>query len=1141
MPDVLPGQGVLRGGAMIRLSEEQRFAVDAGPVDLFISAGAGSGKTRVLTARFVHAVLGTDPYPLLAPRAILTVTFTDRAAGELTERIRGALIAEGSHEDSRHVEDAWISTIHGMCSRILRQHAFEAGIDPHFAVASDVEAGALVHKALESAVKDGLESGDEQLYRLADAMGTECLYDAVQDLYDDVRSMGLAPADIGVMPEEEVVARLLAIAAALERHSEALREMCDTGPKTLRNNLAALEAAAEAAHRLAVDPMSGRTEPVELKKPTRISGRDEHNTIIDDAKTLIDQVALCDAQRLVRPYEEALLRLLESYASAYARMKSERSLLDFEDLQTMVAELLERRPEVAQEYRERFRMVMIDEFQDTNALQVKIAEKLADGNLCTVGDEKQSIYSFRHADIEVFRSRERSIPRSARLMDNYRSHPELLSVFNGVFGSDALFGSSLMRLQPGRDESEPDGWPPGRERARVVLVDRRKGCGLSAAEAEAKVIAEEFSALRDAGVAQGDMVLLLRKMKDAAEVFERELRGRGFDVFIASGGTYFDTQETREVTALLRLADNVLDDEAALIVLAGRLTGTSDDALFRLREAAGRQGSLWKAAREAEALGISEADKRVIRRTVGVVEQMRASRGAVPLRVALLDACERLDYDLVLFSEGPDGPRAWANVLKLARIAEEYEDSTHGDVGSFLDYLDSWERHTSSERQATVAADGTQAVRIMSVHAAKGLEFPVVGIASFSGELQTGRRDVVLGKIDDALRIGMKLPRPEWTPSGGKRANEKTETASHSRLIEQMRQAEAEEVQRLLYVACTRAERGLVLCLTQDLSKEPVGDSPPSVMRRALGLDSGDVEDTALTLPGGGRVDVRVVVPEEEPERTETEQEGPTCEEPPLLEEEPAVPHRATSRPATISYSGLDLFRTCPRRFYAERISGMPTRPAEHASGKVDPLAFGTAFHHAMREVWERAVPDAARLTVIARSCGLGVDAVERLAAAVRVLDSSPLAGQVRSAERVIAECPINAPVHGSVLVGAIDLIAWTGDEALIVDYKTGSSDMSADKARAKYELQASCYALAALRAGAVQVTVVFFEPERDGRRTEYVYTTGDTETIESRIGESLDAMAAGEFPPLEAHEESICGRCPVYGTLCRLSERVAD
>jgi len=183
------------------LDLRQRAAVDAGPVDLFVAAGAGSGKTHVLTSRFVSAVLGEGPYEPCGPGELLAVTFTDKSAGELSERIRRALSAAGAESAARVVGEAWISTIHGMCSRILRQHALTAGLDPEFRVLDQIEAAELEATCIEEVVSRALlePSG---IAGLLDVLPFGTVIPALRSVRSAIHALGLEVDDIRALPTE---------------------------------------------------------------------------------------------------------------------------------------------------------------------------------------------------------------------------------------------------------------------------------------------------------------------------------------------------------------------------------------------------------------------------------------------------------------------------------------------------------------------------------------------------------------------------------------------------------------------------------------------------------------------------------------------------------------------------------------------------------------------------------------------------------------------------------------------------------------------------------------------------------------------------------------------------------------------------
>ena len=377
---------------MFGLDAQQQRAIDAGATDLCIGAGAGSGKTRVLTARFVSAVLGVPPYAQADPAELLTVTFTDKAAAELAERIRLALSAAGRHDAARRTGDAWISTIHTMCARILRQYAFEAGVDPRFRVLDDVEAAVVESEAFESALAEVMEHPGVEA--LLDAYDVRTLRAAARDIRSGVRALGL---DLGAV-------RALSAEVSLKTLAETGRELSEIASALRgRPRIATVEACESAVTAMAalvedlvadsgVERLEAATRELVTTSMTRRTISDEaYRPLAERAHELVAVARECVAQLLVRDFEQSMVALLSAFDRRYEDMKRAGGALDFEDLQVATARLLESRPDVAAEVRARFSMVMIDEFQDTNELQLSIVERLSDGALCTVGDENQSI------------------------------------------------------------------------------------------------------------------------------------------------------------------------------------------------------------------------------------------------------------------------------------------------------------------------------------------------------------------------------------------------------------------------------------------------------------------------------------------------------------------------------------------------------------------------------------------------------------------------------------------------------------------------------------------------------------------------------------------------------------------------------
>jgi ATP-dependent exoDNAse (exonuclease V) beta subunit len=471
---------------------EQRRAIDRRDGSLLLSAGAGTGKTTVLVERLVAAV--TDDG--VGVEEILAITFTDKAAAQLAERVRTRLseraeaeAARGAHEAARTVreaaraaESAWISTIHGFCARLLRTHALTAGLDPEFTVLDAVEAQRLGIDAFDRALAEFLGAGEQsERLRLVVTYTPDRLGDMVRTAYAHLRSRGQVRPELPEVQAPRPAGEREALADALE---PALAEIGAVTGQRVDAARAGLERCTEALGRLGGDEVA---EPDELDELWLGKG----------AKALLGEA--CERYRAAwesyraycvshREYlDHVLLReLIRLHGDRYAAVKRDRSGLDFDDLELIAVALLERDEALREHYAGRFAHVLVDELQDINPVQDRILELLDRDNLFRVGDERQSIYRFRHADVGLFRAaRARAVERgrAERLTVNFRSRAEILNAVDLVFGELWGEGFDALRAPPGAPagESTPssdvDPPQPGLEGPRVELlcVDRHRG------------------------------------------------------------------------------------------------------------------------------------------------------------------------------------------------------------------------------------------------------------------------------------------------------------------------------------------------------------------------------------------------------------------------------------------------------------------------------------------------------------------------------------------------------------------------------------------------------------------------------------------------------------------------------------------
>jgi ATP-dependent helicase/nuclease subunit A len=544
-------------------SDQQVAAIEE-PGVVFVSAGAGTGKTTVLVERFVKAVcergLGIDN--------VLVITYTERTAGELRTRIRERLVEVERHDLARDLDGGWISTIHGFCHRLLRAHPFEAGLDPRFRVLDESQAAVLRAEAFAEALARYVEAAQAERVRLLATYGAEGLRGMLTNVYDRLRSAG-RPLEL---PGEPVTSL-----------AERVAELCEVAEVTLRVTEEALPGRAQVDDALQLlDPVPPAEDLLDLSDLRVGGGERERFASFGEALTAVEYAALDEIAARDRTLLE---ELLGTFDAAYSEAKARESALDFEDLQLRARNLLQLDKKVRDDARWRFRSILVDEFQDTNRLQCELVDLVAGDEVFFVGDEFQSIYRFRHADVEVFRERRAASAGGLPLTENYRSRPEVLDVVNHLFGAE--FGTEYEPLVAAGRFPDPLFGPA----VELLVTDKasyREG-DLHWRIAEARHVARRVRELVDSGQATpGEIVLLFAAGTDA-ERYEEALRLEDLPTYRAAGRGYFGQQQVADLTMYLRLILNRYDDEALVSVLASPFVGVSNDALYLLRRAAGRR------------------------------------------------------------------------------------------------------------------------------------------------------------------------------------------------------------------------------------------------------------------------------------------------------------------------------------------------------------------------------------------------------------------------------------------------------------------------------------------------------------------------------------------------------------------------
>jgi ATP-dependent exoDNAse (exonuclease V) beta subunit len=828
---------------------------------MLVEAAAGTGKTSELVARLV-AVLAEGRGSV---QSVVAVTFTEKAAGELKLRLRVELerarrdAAAGSPRRSRleqavaHLEEARVSTIHGFCNDLLHERPVEALVDPRFEVLAEPEAEALYRRAFDRWIEAELERPREGLRR---ALRRRAGLDD-GDPVERIRRAGWTLAewrDFRAPWRRDAFARDAAIDALLgEVH--AFRDLLGS----CLSPADGLYADTWMARRLSDDarvrePLAPRDHDgleaslVELahhrqfRRPRKgydrnYGGRTAREDVLAAHARL--GTALDDFARRVDADLAALLQgELLATVDAYTALKARAGRLDFLDLLLRTRDLVRDRPDVRAELQGRFSHILVDEFQDTDPLQAEILLLLASadpatarwrdvvpapGKLFLVGDPKQSIYRFRRADVGIYqevkaRLRERGAA-VVELTSSFRAVPPLQRFVNAAFGprmdeDPATLQAGYVPLAPHRGERAgqpsavalPVPSPYGRWGLTKAAIEESLPEALAAfvqwlVDKSGWRVTERDKLGEEIPVAPRHVCLLFRRFTqwgaDVTRPYVEALEARGIPHMLIGGKSFHLREEVDSLRTALTAVEWPDDDLAVYGALRGPLFAVGDEALLEYRERVGRLHPFRvRPAGEGEPIAPHLVPVLDGLRLLAELHRRRNLRPIEETVTALLTATRAH----AAFMLRPSGERALANVLRIAELAREWEGAGGISFRGFVDRLAELDEGAAAE--APVVEEGSEGVRIMTVHRAKGLEFPVVILADI-GANATAQNP---GRFIDGERGLCALRLSGWSP---------WELLDHEG--EEMARDRAEGV-RLCYVAATRARDLLVV--------PAVGDDP---------------------------------------------------------------------------------------------------------------------------------------------------------------------------------------------------------------------------------------------------------------------------------------------------------------------------
>ncbi|MBR1368466.1 hypothetical protein RJ53_02680 [Methanocalculus chunghsingensis] len=1114
------------------LTERQAEAALHHDQSLCVIAGAGTGKTHLLVQKYLDLIEQKN----VGVSEILALTFTDKAAAEMKERIRRAVMKkEGWDAVQDDLLSANISTFHSFCSQVLREFPIESGIRPGFTVLDDLALRMIRNDAIRQLLYTECE--ESPVVPVLRAIGSRDLASCLDILYEErehaeifFRTLEMDEEMILTIWEDTVSAFVSEAVDDLLKDPpfitalSTLRVLADRYPGTSDRAMEYLREVGQAIPDLhecsSLDArLSSIRDLIRIHTDYRANMGSKKNWDGDDLDTLKEGFKVVRA--LLKEKHEiltlsfspddsftrrtiAFLRDLGSVFGDYTRMidaaKGRQNGLDYNDLIRITHQLFTRNDDLVEEhFRRRYRYILVDEYQDTDPAQSDIIRMIIGDiqqpteRLFVVGDPKQSIYLFRRADVTQFASTRDLIcrhfsGREIALDRNFRSTPEVMGFVNLLFSSlmkDAgkAWEFPYQMLQPER---------AGETGSVTLLLSDGEGDADTMVRGEAEMVARYIQSAvvgeriplvqtpdgahpdmtRPAGY--GDFAILVERRKNIP-VFDRALRKYGIPLHIHSGSGFYTQQEVLDLHLILSFLENEGDSLALFGALRSPFFGLSDGTLFHINEAGPKWKSLWRCLEVYSGEHPQSDASMAFDRLLSWRSSANRIEPASLIRKIIEDSGIYAVYSGI---EG--GDQAIANMEKLLSIARNDGRS----LSHFVELMRLSISGESDAGEASVDLSSENSVSIMTVHASKGLEFPVVVLPELTRRINGTPKKI---RVEDGLLLGVKIPDPDdaFTPR-----------ATPILIIqnERYRQKEAAERRRLLYVATTRARDHLILSGSRPGSPPEALSACKSRMdwiSHILGITDEAIAEGSLEItPPCGCTPIRMTIISD-PATFEAE---PVVREPVLRtlpddlisEGEPVLPLPFLPAEPLLSPSRIEALRSydpISERFRLKKRLG-PKREDARMRGSILHEVFQGKDVASVLRRYGSENPEQA---------GLLSDLYERF------LASEMMQGCLEDH----CEVPFRSRVHGILFRGTIDRLVRRSDQRwIVIDYKTGAvSDPEIPGLINEYLVQMAVYRHAAEAILRQPVTPYIYLPETDS----FVEVMIDEGEVASRIHEAVE------------------------------------
>ena len=1030
----------------MKMNERQLQAVHETKKDLLVMAGAGTGKTRVLTEKFLYLIENEG----MDPRRIVAITFTHKAAFEMRTRIRTAIedrITNSAPELSRiwqrHYEDlpfSYIGTFHGFCQKVLHDFATLSATNPHQRILSQGEERILLNQAAERAsirlLREGKPEEQQNFGEIVMEFGLPFVLEQIKELLPQMRESG---TPVSLWFEQTRRARH-GTSEAFLRLREAVNEILQSEYRkqlTPRSQGMLSEIEAEFGSLLPQEDMiigdvSERVSRLKSLLPKNLGAKVRE--IVDSIHEELEAVMSAVAEREFYRWLPGVERYINILADEYGQLKLENSGIDFSDLQLKTRDLLKEREDIRKICHSKYDYFMVDEFQDTNMLQLEIVRLLVGeghqkGRLFVVGDPKQSIYRFRGAQVQVVDGLSRELGERNGLIlplqENYRCHSVIIDGINAVF--EQLFSNESVQYHPlisgllGINDEHRN----PRIEVLTSQMDRNDEAERIAryinfvVEVDKRFVSDDNVVRR---IKYGDIAVLFRAMTHLGE-YEAALRRWGIPYHTAGGTGYYGLQEVQDQLSLIRLIHNSYDEVSLIALLRSPYCGLSDEVLYWLaRTESGLVNCFYYEHKRPEFVGSSEWVRLLeLRKLINGFQEKRAS---ITVSEIVRSALEQLGYTEIICAL-PQAERCLANLEKILRKADEFSNNCgRYGLGEFLDYIGDLVAIEEREGEAHLETEGDNVVELLTIHAAKGLEFPLIIVADMERQFNLTERSSAVIHLDHG--IGFKVP-------DGR--GEMVETPVRRLIKEKNKREELSELKRLFYVALTRAKEYLMLSGLHIDAKS--GTEPKSWADWLRTIVSFEPDNQRAVL-GGHPINVIHDFPDTN-RRKEQEEIDWQMRSETAAAFEVSIPKTMIESPrfTRLSVTGLLNYVNCPREYFLRYKMGVRWSNQQEQTGRKYGVLIGSIIHSlcAMELLTDVS------LEVYLKNSLRAVDSSERNEIKHNILKlwsaycTSPypkLKGETFS------EYPFTIPMGKNLFLhGILDRLVLTEEGPILVDFKT--------------------------------------------------------------------------------------------------------